>query len=136
MASEDIEAIDRYIKAAPLHSKAAGVAHDDWVRYYDGLSWLDKTTDATLDKSRNLRNAFNRANAVTAADREAVENQLQNGLTSEELAGGTSRRLSTGDYDTPLISPATRAGLLLAGLGVGVLWLAKKVYVDPYFKLI
>lgn len=121
--SEDMEAVNRYIASAPLKTKEAGRVHDEWRRWYDGLSWLEKSWDSeTWDRARNLRNQFNRANAVTAVEKERAENQIRTGLTTEEIAGGVRRTLSTGDYDVPLLSSSTRlalgGALALAGIGL------------------
>lgn len=130
--SEDMDAINRMMAGAPLRTKAAAAVHDEWIKWWDGLSWWEKALDGeTYDRARNLRNQFNRANAVTASDRAAVERMQTTGLTNEEIAGGTRRTLSTGDYDVPLLSTSSRLALgglaLLAGGGYLALKAAKKV---------
>ncbi len=136
----DMEAVNRYIAGAPLKTKAAGAAHDEWVKWFDGLSYLEKALDSeTWDRARNLRNKFNEANAVTAAEKEQAARVRTTGLTTEEIAGGTRRALSTGDYDVPLLSTSTRMALggvvLLGGLGF-IASLAAGSYLKPLTRLL
>lgn len=120
--SDDLDAVNRYIVQAPLKTRAAEGVHDEWVRWFDSLSWLEKSLDGeTWDRARNLKNQFNAANATNAAEREQAARVAKTGLTTEEMAGGMRRTLSTGDYDVPLISTSTRMAIggvvALAGLG-------------------
>jgi len=134
--AQDLEAVNRYIAEAPLKTRAAEAAHDEWIKWYDGLSWLEKNFDSeTWDRARNLKNKFNAANATNASEREMAARVAKSGLTTEEIAGGTRRTLSSGEYDVPLISTSTRMAIggvvALAGLG----YLATKaagLYLKPY----
>lgn len=112
---DNVEAIDRYIKNAPLNTKAAGAIRDEWTRFFDEFSW-SYATQEQYDRARNLRNRFNLANAVTQSDKEQVLHVMQTGLTTEELAGGTSRRLIDGSYIEPLLTAETKAKLVFGGV--------------------
>jgi hypothetical protein len=138
--SADMDALNLYIAGAPLRTKAAGGVHDEWVKWFDGLSYLEKALDSeTWDRARNLRNQFNEANAVTTAEREAATRMRTAGLTTEEIAGGTRRALSTGDYDVPLLSTSTRLAIggvaLLAGVGF-LASMAAGSYLKPFTRLL
>jgi len=124
--SEDLAAIDRYIKSAPLNTSEARKLRDEWTRFYDGLGWSPSLEE--YDAARNLRNRFNLANAITAADKAHVEVVMKSGMTTEEMAGGTDRRLLSGMYDEPLFSSSTRTTLGVAGLAIGLAVIAKKAW--------
>lgn len=128
--AEDLEAINRTISNAKLVTKEGAKMHDEWRRWYDSLGWFDKNlSSAVYDKGRNLRNEFFRANAVSSDAKEAAERSILDGVTTEELAGGVRRTLSTGQYaDGPLITNETVIlGLGLAILG-GMAWSVKRAW--------
>jgi hypothetical protein len=118
---EDMEAINRYIMTAPLRTSAATRLRDDWLRWYDQLSWYEREYEqATYDEARNRRNAFNLANATTTREKEAVEQVMKTGLTTEEMEGGTRRTTTEGKYitpDEPMVSTKTKIiwGAVLLG---------------------
>lgn len=131
--SEDMDAINRYMRSQPLKTDEAAEIHDDWIVWFDNLSWWSRTMDGeSYDQARNRRNAFNRANAVTKADKAITERVITEGVTTEELAGDADRRLSTGEYHEPLVGQSTKMGLVAIGAGLGIAWLAKKVYLDRF----
>lgn len=138
----NIEAINQYIAAAPIKTTEGAKARDEWIKWHDALGWYDKTFTSleVYDQARNLRNNFNIANAVTAKEKVEVKNQQQEGLTSEELRGEASRRLSTGDYvehpeeSEPWLPTKTKIALGVAGVAVLALTAVKKIYVDPWLK--
>lgn len=129
--SEDMEAIDRYMRTQPMKTSEAAKVHDDWIVWYDGLSWWSRSMDGEVyDEARNRRNKFNRANAVSRTEKAATERIITEGASTEELAGGLDRRLSTGEYHESLIPTSTKYGLALIGVGLGTALLAKKIYFD------
>jgi len=126
---ENVEAIDRYIKGATLNTPAATAIRDDWTKFYNEFSW-SYASQEDYDRARNLRNRFNLANAITKAQKEQVEHVMKTGLTTEELAGGTSRKLSSGMYEERLFSEETRTALILGGIaavGLFVLYQTGKI---------
>lgn len=135
---DDLEAIDRYITSQPVNTAAAARIKDEWIGWHDNVStWLGVSQE-DYDHARNLRNQFNLANAITPEAQTAARNTIKTGMTTEEMAGGTDRRLSNGMYGEPLFSAQTRlfsaqTRLILgaSALGVAVLWGVKK-----YFDLI
>lgn len=108
---EDMEAIDWYFYDTEAKTSAARDLKDDWIVWYDGLDWWDRNYDqSTYDEARERRDAFNLANATTAAEREQVEQVIETGMTTEEMQGGTSRKTSGGTYgaEEPLLSTKTK----------------------------
>lgn len=120
---ENIEAIARYFGQVRLRTAAAAAIVDEWQAFWSGLSDYAKNFDQNAyDRARNLRLKFDRANAVTAEEREAVERKAKTGLSSEQIAGDPDRRTSTGGYipapshGTIVSQVAWGAGLVIGGL--------------------
>lgn len=123
--AENIEAIERYIgEQVPPRTPEAVKVRDEFLRYMAGVStWERNAEQATYDRVRNFKLRYNQANAVTAAEKQAVMDQALRGLSTEQLQGQPDRRTATGEY----IPPPTTAerfgsitgGPLLALLGVG-----------------
>jgi hypothetical protein len=141
----DLEAIDRFIKEATPRNKASAKIRDEWIIWWDTLSWYQKNLDGgTLDEARNRRNAYNRADAQTAQEREQVEAVIQGGVSREEMRGEPDRRLSSGDLpgeSKGLVKTIVTAipwwGYVIgAAAVVGGGFYAKKVYIDPVTKLV
>ncbi len=127
---QDLAAIDVYIKTQPIKTKAATKVRDEWTVWYDGVGWWGSYSQENYDHARNLKHNFDLANAVNAEETAAVRDQMQNGLTTEELEGGTRRTLSDGTYAEPLLSESTRMTLGLIGVAAavgGALWLGKSL---------
>jgi hypothetical protein len=124
----DLKAIDVYIKGSPLYTAEATQIRDEWTVWYKDLGWF--TSEEDYDHARNLRNRFNLANSRTQAEYARAKETVQRGMTSEEMAGGTSHALASGMYEEPLLSEKTRTTIALtaltAGLG-GVAWLAYRI---------
>ncbi len=97
--SDNIEAINEFMHRTTPATPAAAIAFNDWVQWYEETkpSFLGFWSDADFDHARNLRNAFNRANAVTAAEKKAVEQVIKTGVSSEQAAGETDRRNAAGN---------------------------------------
>ncbi len=118
--SEDMEAIDWYFYETEAKTAAARNLKDDWIVWYDGLSWYDKSYDEDVyDEARERRDAFNKANATSAAELEQVEFVQEHGMTTEEMEGGTSRKTSEGTYGAkePLLSTKTKIIIGVVVLG-------------------
>lgn len=124
---EDVEAIDRYITSQPVNTSAAARIKDEWIAWHDNVStWLGVSRE-DYDHARNLRNQFFLANAITPDQKAAAENTIKTGVTTEEMAGGTDRRLTTGMYGEPLISSATKTKLVIGAVAVGGGYLALQI---------
>lgn len=99
--ADDVEAINRFFHDPGNAPKTptASAAFNEWVTWYEDNKpgifgfW----SDADVDHARNLRNAYNRANAVTSAEKQAVENQIKTGISLEQAQGQTDRRNAQGD---------------------------------------
>lgn len=124
---EDLAAIDRYMKETPGKTASAIRIKDDWTVWYDGIGWWGSYSQENYDHARNLRNQFNLANATTSEDLEMAQRVMQTGLTTEELAGGTRRTLSTGMYDEPLISSSTKLVVVAIGAFSAVIYIGAKL---------
>ena len=121
----NIEAIERYIgEQVPPRTPAAVAVRDEFLRYTSALSSWDRNFEqAAYDRVRNFKLRYNQANAVTAAEKQAVADQALRGLSTEQLQGQPDRRTADGTYVPP---PTTSerlgsiTGPLLALLGVGL----------------
>ena len=98
----NLAAINQYMGQQRPINDEAGKAKNAWIIWYDRLGWWDKTypSQAVYDYARNLKNAFNRANAPTPEAKKQVEQVIQTGVSSEESRGEADRRLASGDYTT------------------------------------
>ncbi len=132
---EDLAAIDRYMKGTLTKTGAAVKLRDEWTEWYDGIGWWGSYSQENYDHARNLRNQFDLANATTQAELEQVQRVIRTGMTTEEMAGGTSRNLSTGMYAEPLVSSETKfvliAGAVAASVTGGILLLGKLEMMGP-----
>lgn len=142
-AAEDIEAINDFFhrsENAP-RTPEARAAFNAWVKWYEdtkpgAFGWW---SDADFDHARNLRNAYNRANAVTAKEKENVERVITTGMSTEQMQGETDRRDASGNIveqppglaHSPWFWPAVAAGgtavLLLAGPKLVSIYLGRKL---------
>lgn len=100
---EDLKAINDFFhrsENAP-RTPAAKAVFNEWIAWWEdnGDAWFNGT--AELDHARNLRNDYNRANAVTAADKAKVNEVIRTGVTSEQAAGETDRRNADGGFTEP-----------------------------------
>lgn len=124
--ADDVEAINSFFHRTPAKTPAAELAFNDWVQWYErtkpGLFGF--WSDADVDHARNLRNAFNRANAVTAAEKKQVDEVIKTGVSNEQARGETDRRTSSGDIAEPppgithqwWFLPAVGAGVAVVGI--------------------
>jgi hypothetical protein len=97
--AENIEAINDFMHRASPATPAAAIAFNDWVTWYESTKpgMFSFWSDADLDHARNLRNAFNRANAVTAAQKQQVDAVIKGGVSLEQAKGEPDRRNASGD---------------------------------------
>jgi len=77
---------------------AAKVVFNEWVTWWEanGGNWFNG--QAEFDHARNLRNDYNRANAVTPGQKATVESVITRGVSSEQSAGETDRRNAQGSF--------------------------------------
>jgi hypothetical protein len=104
--ADDIKAIHAYFVGTEVKTTEAQKIKDSFLRWYDTL-WItwNYVDEADYDLARNQRNHFNLANATTAAEKAQVQEVITSGLTSEQMQGGTDRRLSTGMLPGPEAPP-------------------------------
>ena len=82
----------------PVNARARQLK-DEWITWWDDLSWLDKNvTGDAYDKARNKRNEFLKANAATAAQKAAVQQVLKGGGTTEEVEAGPNKPGEAGQF--------------------------------------
>lgn len=84
--SEDMEAINRFMRSSTANNiKAAGIKNS-WPNWYDNLGWYSKNFDSsTYNTARAKRNAFSIANARNQSESEAVQNVINTGMTTEQM---------------------------------------------------
>jgi len=133
--SEDIAAINRYIATTAIYTDDARDLKDDWIQWHDKLSWWEREMSRdTYDMARNKRNLFNLANVRTVEEKQHVQQTIKTGLSTEEIAGGTDRRLSSGEYTENSVSDGTKLTAAKWIVGIGGLWLVKKMTWDRLFE--
>ncbi len=120
---DNIEAIERYIgEQEPARTAAAVAVRDQFLRYTSTLSSFERNFEQqAYDRVRNFKLDFNRANAITPAEKQAVEEQALRGLSTEQLEGKADRRTSDGSYVPPPSSSSQIAAVAAVVLGAGVL---------------
>lgn len=142
-ASDDIDAINEFFHRSGNEPKtaAAKAAFNEWVKWYEdtkpgAFGWW---SDADKDHATNLRNAFNRANAVTAQEKATVDRVIKTGLSTEQMQGETDRRDAEGNvveqppgavhqwWFAPAIAAGITASLLLVGPRLVSIYLGKKL---------
>lgn len=142
-AAEDVEAINDYMHdpANGPRTKEAEAALNAWVKWYEDTrpSALGWWSSADYDHARNLRNEYNRKNAVTSAQKAQVEQVIKTGQSTEQAQGETDRRDAGGNIveQPPGVThswwfwPALAAGaavtLVTAGPKLVSLYLGKKL---------
>ncbi len=138
--SDNLDAIDRYIKTTPIKTPAASKLRDAWIKYYDATGWYDRNWYSPLyDWARNRKHEFNLANAVTEADKAAAVLQAKKGLSTEELKGEPDRRLASGNYvdppppgKEPFFPTRVKVAAGIAAVAAVGLTVLKKLYIDPF----
>ena len=128
LQADDLDAINKYIVGAEIKTREAQVLRDEWIRWFDGLSWGDRYFDRpTYDRARNMRLEFELANSVSEAERAEVLQRARQGLSSEQAQGSPDRRDTSGEYsgrDSMGLGSSLALGFLAAAAG---LVLVKKV---------
>lgn len=124
--SDDLDAINTYMSTTPLVTSKATALHDDWVTWWNGLGFYDKSLDSnTYNIARNKRNAFNLANVTTAAEHAAVQQVVTHGVTTEQQQGLPDPRKADGTFyvaPKPLIPTEYKTVALVAGVLFGGLF--------------
>lgn len=83
---DDMEAINNYMHKTKAITSDAQKLQTKWFSWYDKLGYFDKHfADSAYAEARARRNDFNVANAVTTADKQAVEQVISTGMTTEEM---------------------------------------------------
>lgn len=99
---DDLRAINEYFHRVAPVTPAAKKLFNEWVSWWEqnvANAWF--LTQADLDHARNLRNDFNRANAVTPEAKAKVEEVITTGITVEQQRGETDRRNTEGGFTEP-----------------------------------
>lgn len=132
--ADNIDAITTYMTsvATQVKTAAARAKQDEYKAWIDTVGWYNKNYDRpTYDHARNLRNEFNLANATTAAEKQAVQQVLTTGLTTEEMQGEGRRVSSEGKFSEqeapPVPMPSWVKWAIAGGVGVGILYALGKV---------
>jgi hypothetical protein len=133
--SEDVEAIARYVTSEPARTPEAKQLKDDFVKWYDKVAHSWYVSEDDFREASNRRNEFNLRNAVTTVQKQATEQTIKTGLTSNEMQGGVKTQLSTGYYAPPeehwydsiVKNPLATVG----AIGVAVVVLGGAAYLLP-----
>jgi hypothetical protein len=126
---QDMEALDAYMSATPAVTPQAVALKNAWRAWFDGLTFISRRESDNWDEARNRRNDFNRANAVTPAEKKQVEQTIKTGQTTEQSAGETDRRDSNGNLPThpPDVIPLEYKIAVGVVLVFGLALLVKKI---------
>lgn len=136
--TDNLNSVNDYIHRTVAKTAKAKELQSDWVRWWESagnpdLSWFPPS-DLLWDEARNRRLAFDLANAVTAAETQAVKQHASGGMSSEQAQGEPDRRdPTTGTYYTPPPPPVPAwvkpvvIGALALGVGISALPLIRKV---------
>jgi hypothetical protein len=144
--NQDMAAINQMIANTEPTNARARQLKDDWIVWWDGLSWLDKNvTGDTYDKARNKRNEFLKANAQTAAEKAAVKKVAATGGTTEEVEAGVNKPGEAGQFHKeerrateegkfpekkePLIPTQYKVVGVATAVGVATLAILKKLHI-------
>jgi hypothetical protein len=126
-ATANMEAMNAYMMNSQAHTLLANELRDSWISWYDNLG-IVVDVDSVFDEGRNRRNAFNRANAVSSAEKEQVDGQIKTGMSLEQTEGKADRRNSSGNYPgPPLIPTVYKIVAAAAAAGIFVLATLKKL---------
>lgn len=106
---EDMDAINVYMRSKVIVNNAAYAIKDDFIRWWDNLSWYDKQWGGpAFDEARTRRNKFNLANVKNESERKAVEQVITTGMTAEEMQGKKRpMTFATGEVGTQTVKPST-----------------------------
>ncbi len=117
--ADDIEAIAAFFRATPVRSpEAQGVKNKfmAWYQTYSNSLFSKVATDESFHTAANFRDEFNRANAITKAQEQAVKSVQEYGLTRNEMLG-----IPPGTVDlwtkTKRITKWIGVGVAVAGVG-------------------
>lgn len=117
LQADDLDAINRFIASAAIHTTAGQTERNGWIEWYDTRSSWQKNFDrVTFDQARNRRLAFELANATTDAERADIQRVANEGLSSEQAQGEPDRRQSGGGYTAK--DADAWGGLLVFALGI------------------
>jgi hypothetical protein len=98
---DDLKAINEFFHREPPKTPAAKVVFNEWVVWWESIQGNWYNGQAEFDHARNLRNSYNRANAVTPKEKELTERVITTGMSGEQQRGEADRRSATGDYIEP-----------------------------------
>lgn len=131
--AEDLDAVNQYITTTEIKTDAARKLHDDWVKWFNDLSYYNKNiSSSTWDEARNRRAAFNLANATSESEKAQVHEVITTGVSTEQAKGQADKRLSSGLYDVskpPLIPTSYKVAAATGGGAIAVLVLLKKLHI-------
>jgi hypothetical protein len=128
--ADDMNAINDYMMASQPATPSAVTLKDNWVTWWNGLGMFSNFGDANYDEARNRRNAYDLANATTAAQVAQVHAVMTGGQSTEQDSGVTDRRLSDGSLPKgPLIPVQYQAAAEVAGVATLVLIVLRKLHI-------
>jgi hypothetical protein len=103
--SEDMEAVNVYMRTTPLVTPEAFQIKDSFIRWYDGLSWWDKSMNSdTWDNARTRRNQLNIANQPTQAKKDEIREVLARAVDQSPNFDKQTGRVGS-QVKTPTVAP-------------------------------
>lgn len=108
---EDLDAIhDFFTSALPTAKTPEAIAMaNSFLIWYDGLSWYDKSiAGATIDEAKARRDAFNRSNAVTPAEKAQVEDVIAHGMKTSDMEGTTKPKPVVVPQKLPMLASGSK----------------------------
>ncbi len=112
--SEDMDAINRYMRTTNIVSNSAFPIKDDFIRWWDMLDNWDKTLSGdAYDEARTRMNKFNLANVRTEEERANVVRVITTGISTEEMQGKKKPPvLSTGEVGSQVTGRKSTTGTM------------------------
>jgi len=128
----NMAAIVDYFNSTEAKTIQAAQIKDEWAKWNNGLTFLDThwNTGVTYNTARNYRDSFEKANATTDAEKQAVAMVQKTGITTEQTWGDPAVALtSSGQRAIPPDKPwpSWLKWTVGGAIGVGMLYALGKV---------
>jgi hypothetical protein len=111
--SEDMTAIDEFMKRMAPVTPEATALRQSWMVWYPALSWYERSFDTNIrDEASTRRNKFNLANAKTQAEKDLAVRVITTGMDTNQMQGLPRKpTLPTGEVGTQIKKPTTATAL-------------------------
>lgn len=100
--NEDMSAINQFVSDTVAITPDAIELKNQWVRWWDGLSWYTKNVSTeAYDEARNRMKAFVIANQPTQQAKKDIKEVFAQGIDTEQMEGESKRSDDQGFFDAP-----------------------------------